>query len=100
MNGLETILRDLGGAAMALAAATYLSRQLVRLQIHRSLELHKATLSVHAHARRVVITRVDAQRSAAILSVWRGAMKWREVYLRVTAWNLDIERDPISAVRQ
>jgi hypothetical protein len=98
MSWIELVFSALGGAAVALAAAAWLSRQLLKQLPAKELEVHKAQLaqksevlkaelSIYAHEQNVGLTRIDTQRSEAILSIWRLLVQWQEEYLKIAPPN-------------
>jgi hypothetical protein len=91
---IEYFLSAIGGAAVALAAAWYLSKEFISLQIKKALQKSqfeldqksaalKAELSIYAHEQSVGLTRLDAQRSEAIKEIHELMMHWHEVYMEI-----------------
>lgn len=114
-TSMTEIMRDLisaiGGAGVALAIAAFLGRQWLRLQIDKALEAYKASLaqraevlktelSIYAHEQNVGLTRIDAQRSEAILSLWAILSHWEEAFLDLTAPNGKLEADALEAIHR
>lgn len=105
MSISEFMLSTFGGAAMALVTLAYFGRQLIRTQItkvldanraqlqvettkeidrHRAVlgrdaDLLKSEITVHAHEKTTAITRLDAQRSEAVLATWNALEQWQDV---------------------
>lgn len=104
MNWLELILSAIGGAGVALVAAAWLFRQWLAHRLSIELETHKAQLaqksevlktelSIYAHEQNVGLSRIDAQRSEAILSIWAVLSEWDDVFIEITAPNQRINQD-------
>lgn len=98
MNWLDLILTATGGATIALCAAGWLSRKWLAHRLSVELETHKAQLaqksevlktemSIYAHEQNVGLSRIDAQRSDAILAIWAVLSKWDDVFINITAPN-------------
>lgn len=84
----------IGGASVALAAAWFLSKKFISLQVKKALQKYqfeldqksaalKTELSIYAHEQSVGLTRLDAQRSEAIIEIYALIMHWHEVYLEI-----------------
>ena len=91
---LAYLFSAIGGAGIALAAAWYLSKEFISLQIKKALQKYqfeldqrsaalKAELSIYAHEQSVGLTRLDAQRSEAIKEIYALIMQWHEVYMEI-----------------
>lgn len=111
MDLITVILSAFGGAAVALAAAAWLFRQWLKQQFAKELENHKTQLaqrseilktelSIYAHEQNVGFTRIDAQRSEAILSLWAILGDWHDIFLDLTAPNQRLEQDPVRAIQR
>lgn len=111
MDLLGLFLSAVGGGAVALTAAAWLFREWLKQQFTKELEAYKAQLvqkaevlktelSIYAHEQNVGLTRIDAQRSEAILSLWSILGEWHEVFLDVTAPNRQLEQDPPRAIQR
>jgi len=109
MNWPELILSALGGGAAALAAAAWLFRKWLAHRLSLELETHKAQLvqksevlktelSIYAHVQNVGISRIDAQRSEAILAIWAVLAEWHEVFVDLTAPNQQLNQDLFRAL--
>lgn len=109
MNWPELILSALGGGAAALAAAAWLFRKWLAHRLSLELETHKAQLvqksevlktelSIYAHEQNVGISRIDAQRSEAILAIWTVLAEWNEVFVDLTAPNQKLNQDLFRAL--
>jgi hypothetical protein len=104
MELAKMVLSALGGGAAALAAAAGLFRKWLAHHLSLELETHKAQLvqksevlktelSIYAHERNVGISRIDAQRSEAILAIWAVLAEWHEVFVDLTAPNQKLNQD-------
>lgn len=60
----------------------------------------KTELSIYAHEQNVGLTRIDAQRSEAILAIWAILGEWHEVFLDLTAPNRRLDQDLPRAIPQ
>ncbi|OFZ87182.1 MAG: hypothetical protein A2V78_04170 [Betaproteobacteria bacterium RBG_16_64_18] len=111
MDIVTVLLSAFGGAAVALAAAACLFRQWLKQQFAKELENYKAQLaqksevlktelSIYAHEQNVGLTRIDAQRSEAILSLWAILGDWQDVFLDLTAPNQRLAQDPGRAIQR
>ncbi len=111
MDLVTVLLGAFGGAAVALTAAAWLFRQWLKQQFAKELENYKAQLvqksevlktelSIYAHEQNVGLTRIDAQRSEAILSLWAILGNWQDVFLDLTAPNQRLEQDPRRAIQR
>ena len=98
MDWLNLTLSAIGGAAIALSAAAWLFRTWLSYRLSVELETHKAQLvqksevlktemSIYAHEQNVGLSRIDAQRSEAILAIWAVLGRWDDVFLNITAPN-------------
>lgn len=98
MDWLELILSAIGGATIALCAAAWLARKWITHRLSIELETHKVQLeqksevlktemSIYAHEQNVGLSRIDAQRSDAILAIWAVLSKWDDVFINITAPN-------------
>jgi hypothetical protein len=104
LNWLDLILTAAGGGIAALAAAAWLFRKLLAHRLSIELEAHKAQLaqksevlktelSIYAHEQNVGLSRIDAQRSDAILSIWAVLSEWDDVFIEITAPNQRLNQD-------
>jgi hypothetical protein len=104
MNWPELILSALGGGATALAVAVWLFRKWLAHRLSLELETHKSQLvqkseilktelSIYAHEQNVGLSRIDAQRSEAILAIWAVLAEWHEVFVDLTAPNQRLDQD-------
>jgi len=104
MNWPELILSAFGGGAAALASAAWLFRKWLAHRLSIGLETHKANLvqksevlktelSIYAHQQNVGLSRIDAQRSDAILAIWEVFAEWHEVFIDLTAPNQKLNQD-------
>jgi hypothetical protein len=111
MNWIELVLSAIGGGTVALSVAALLFRQLLNHRLSTALETHKAQLtqksevlktelSIYAHEQNVGLSRIDAQRSEAILSIWALLGEWHEVFLDLSAPNRQLDRDLARALPQ
>lgn len=111
MDLLGSFLGAIGGGAVALAAAAWLFRQWLKQQLAKEIESYKTELaqrtevlktelSIFAHEQNVGLTRIDAQRSEAILSLWNILGAWHEVFLDLTAPNQRLVQDPPRAIQR
>ena len=111
MDLLEYFLGAIGGGVVALGAAAFLFRHWLKYRLARELESYrtelaqktevlKAQLSIYAHEQNVGLTRIDAQRSEAILSIWALLGDWQEVFLDLTAPNRKLEQDAVRAIQR
>ena len=104
VNWLELIVSAIGGAGVALSAAAWFFRQWLKHRLSIELETHKAQLvqksevlktelSIYAHEQNVGLSRIDAQRSEAILFIWDVLGEWHEAFLDLTAPNQRLNQD-------
>ncbi|MEJ1958175.1 MAG: hypothetical protein WDM70_00875 [Nitrosomonadales bacterium] len=104
MNWIELILSAFGGATVALGAAGWLFRQWLTHRLSIEIETHKAQLvqksevlktelSIYAHEQNVGLSRIDAQRSEAILSIWAVLNEWHDVFIVLIAPNQRLNQD-------
>jgi|GEM_PF-3039437 len=109
MNWLDLILSAVGGATVAVAAAAWLFRKWLAHRLSVELETHKAQLaqksevlktelSIYAHEQNVGLSRIDAQRSDAILAVWAVLSEWDDVFIDITAPNQKLNQDMTRAL--
>jgi len=102
LDWLNLILTAAGGATIALGAAGWLLRTQIEHRLSGALETHKAQLaqksdvlktemSIYAHEQNVGLSRIDAQRSDAILAIWGVLCKWDDVFVNITAPNKSID---------
>jgi hypothetical protein len=108
---IEYFLGAIGGATVALGAAAFLAKRFMDIQVSRAIESHKAALkervealktelSIYAHEQTVGLSRIDAQRSDAILAIWHLLGEWQESFIKITAPNKELEKVPLRAVRK
>lgn len=103
-NWLDLILSAFGGAVFALGAVGWLFRQLLAHRLSTAMEMHKAQLvqksevlktelSIYAHEQNVGLSRIDVQRSEAILAIWAVLNEWDDVFIALTAPNQKLALD-------
>src|SRR5258707_5450559 len=108
---VELFLSAIGGGAVALVIAAYLARRFMEIQVAKAIENHKAgltqrtealktELSIYAHEQTVGLSRIDAQRSDAILTVWKRLGEWHDSFIKLTLPHPPVDRNPEVAVRQ
>lgn len=89
---------------IALSAAAWLFRhwlkhrlsielETYKAQLEQKLDVLKTELSIYAHEQNVGLSRIDAQRSKAIRSIWALLGKWHERFLSLTAPNQALNQD-------
>lgn len=110
MSGfLDYFLGAIGGSAVTLGAIAFFAKQFMAIQVSRVIESHKAELkeraealktelSIYAHEQTVGLSRIDAQRSDAILAVWHLLGEWQESFIRITAPNKQLDKAPARAI--
>lgn len=109
MDFVNMLISALGGGTVALAVAGYLGRQWLRQQLSKSLETYKAELtektevlktelSIYAHEQNVGLSRIDVQRSDAILAIWKILGEWQEHFISITAPNQRLEQNAHNAI--
>lgn len=108
---IDVFLTVIGGTSVVLLIAAYLGRRFLDIQVERAIKKYEAELnqkadvlktelSIYAHEQNVGLTRIDAQRSEAILSVWAMLVKWQETFLDLTAPNCLLEKDAARAIQK
>lgn len=109
MDFLSFVISALGGGVVALGAAAWLFRVWIKHRLDIELATHKTQLaqkadalktelSIYAHEQNVGLSRIDAQRSEAVLSIWKILLDWQEVFMSLTAPNERLEKNPGQAV--
>jgi hypothetical protein len=104
MSLIETLLSGLGGGVVALAGAAWLTKKWISQRLKSEIETHKSQLvqksevlktelSIYAHEQNVGLSRIDAQQSESILSIWKLLTEWHEVFLSITAPNRNLVED-------
>jgi hypothetical protein len=92
---LEYFLGAIGGAVVALGVVASLFNRFMDIQVSRAIESHKAELtertealktelSIYAHEQTVGLSRIDAQRSESIRTIWKTLVEWHETFLKIT----------------
>jgi len=108
---IDVFLTAIGGTSVVLLIAAYLGRRFMDIQVGRAIkkyeaelnqkaEVLKTELSIYAHEQNVGLTRIDAQRSEAILSLWAVLGEWHETFLDLTAPNCRLEKDVGCAIQK
>ena len=98
MSLTEVFFTAFGGAAAALLIAGYLGRRFMDIQVARAIEKYKSELeqksatlktelSIYAHEQNVGLSRLDEQRSQAILLIYGLVMRWHEIFLEIARPN-------------
>jgi hypothetical protein len=111
MNILEIIISAAGGAGIALSAAAWLFRTWItqrfsieleerKGQLTQKTEVLKTELSIYAHEQSVGLSRIDAQRSEALLAIWAVVTQWHDVFLDLTAPNERLGLDVPTALEK
>jgi hypothetical protein len=109
MDLITSLVSALGGAAVTLTAAAWLARTWIRHRLEREFasyraelaqkaEVLKTELAIYAHEQSIGLSRIDAQRSEAILSIWKELNQWHEVFIAIAGPNEKLERNPGQAV--
>lgn len=109
MDFLTFLISALGGGVVALGAAAWLFRVWIKhrldielatrkTQLDQKADTLKTELSIYAHEQSVGLSRIDAQRSEAVLSIWKILLAWQEIFMNLTAPNERLERNPGQAV--
>jgi hypothetical protein len=109
MDVIAYLLSAFGGGVVALIVAGFLGRHLIKQLLSKELENHKAQLeqksavlktelSIYAHEQNVGLSRIDAQRSDAILKLWSILSEWNEVYVAIVAPNERLNANPAAAI--
>ena len=104
---VETVIGAVGGATVALGVAWYLARRFIDIHISRATEAYKAQLehrstilktelSIHAHEQTVGFSRLDAQRSDAIVKIWDILVDWHEALRELTGPTVEVDNNPIE----
>lgn len=104
VSWIDLIVSAFGGAVVALGAAGWLLRQWLTHRLSIEIETHKAQLvqrsevlkaelSIYAHEQNVGLSRIDAQRSEAILAIWAILSEWNEVFIALIAPNQSLNQD-------
>ena len=108
---MSAFLTALGGGSAAILIAAYFGRRFIDIQVARAIKKHETALtqktevlktefSIYAHQQNVGLTRIDAQRSEAILSIWAALAEWQETYLDITAPNQTLHKDATQAIQK
>lgn len=109
MELISIFITAIGGSVVALGIAAWLSRIWIKhrlkigfaeyeTRLAQKTEALKTELSIYAHEQSVGLTRIDAQRSEAVLSIWKILLDWQEVFFDLTAPNERVERNALQAV--
>lgn len=110
MDILYALLGATGVATAALGIAHLMFKRLLKLQLDKELEkfkveleqksaVLKTELSIYAHEQNVGLTRIDAQRSDAILAIWFLLGEWQDTLLEVVAPSRRLGQAPESAIQ-
>lgn len=110
MDIFDILFGAVGGAAAALGIARLMFENLLKLQLDKELErfkteleqksaVLKTELSIYAHEQNVGLTRIDAQRSNAILAIWSLLGEWQDTLLEVVAPNHLMGKAPVNAIQ-
>jgi len=67
-------------------------------QLVQKTQVLKTDLSIYAHEQNVGLSRIDTQRSEAILDLWKLFCDWREVFLGITAPNKKLNQNLSTAL--
>jgi hypothetical protein len=108
---IDVFLTAIGGTLVVLLIAAYLGRRFMDIQVGRAIkkyeaelnqkaEVLKTELSIYAHEQNIGLTRIDAQRSEAILALWEVLGEWHEIFLELTAPNDRLEKDAARAIQK
>ena len=95
---MEVFFTALGGTTVALLIAGYLARRFMDIQVSNAIEKYKSELeqksatlktelSIYAHEQNVGLSRLDDQRSQAIILIYGSVNKWQEIYFDICQPN-------------
>lgn len=104
---IETMIGAIGGASVALIVASYLGRRFIDIQISRVTDTYKAQLeqrsatlktelSIYAHEQIVGLSRLDAQRSAAMVKIWDILIDWHEALMELGGPEVEVKDNPLE----
>lgn len=105
MAWFDFIVALVGGGTVGVVVIVLLSKRLLQLQLDKALEQYKTKLdhkssvlktelSIYAHEQNVGLSRLDAQRSKAIESIYTLITNWHEQFITITAPNDYFENSP------
>ena len=108
---IDVFFTAFGGTLVVLLVAAYLGRRFMDIQVARAIkkyemeitqttEILKTELTIYAHEQNVGLTRIDAQRSEAILTIWADLGEWHETFLELTAPNHRLEKNASNAIQK
>ena len=95
---MEVFSTAFGGTAVALLIAGFLARRLMDIQVAHAIEKYKSELeqksatlktelSIYAHEQNVGLSRLDDQRSQAIILIYGSVKRWQEIFFDICQPN-------------
>jgi bisphosphoglycerate-dependent phosphoglycerate mutase len=67
-------------------------------QLVQKTQVLKTDLSIYAHEQNVGLSRIDSQRSEAILDLWKLFCEWHEVFISIAAPNKKLNQNLSTAL--